>query len=87
MKYKVVISEINEFEKEEVSTKYMSTKTSDVLEWHKWYNLPKEEQEDYERVEVGTGKKEIEISEKPVYEQTLEYLDIKELAIFINRVR
>lgn len=85
MKYKVTIEEINEREVEKTEEKVFNKKTGDIISWSKWYALSDEEKEDYDKRQIPTGVVETETSEKKVYEQEVEDLDLGELAIYINR--
>ena len=72
MKYKILISEI--IEKEVPTTEYRNTHKKDENEKDIW-----------EDVEIGGTT--LEREERAIYEQTLEDLDIRDVAIYINRIK
>jgi len=72
MKYKITISEITE---EEVSeTEYKPTGKKNEKGEEIW-------------ADIKTGKTKIEKNEREIYAQELDDLDIKELAIYLNRAK
>ena len=72
MKYKIIISEMEEEEVPE--TEYRNTKKKDEKGEEIW---------DY----VKTGKSKIRRNEREIYTQEIDDLDIGELVCYINRVR
>ena len=71
MKYKITIEELTSIEVPETDYKVIGQ--------------DEDGKDEYGYVE--TGKMEIKTNSKEIYKQTIEDLDIGELAIFINRVK
>ena len=83
--FRIVISEVSKTEKEETETKYI--KDGEIIDWSKWYKLTDEEKLEYTSVQQPTGEIERGEIEEKIYKQDLEELDVRDLAIYLNRVR
>lgn len=72
MKYKIVVSEIIEKEVPQIEYKQTGKKDDKGNPTYAY---------------IETGKIEIQRTERSVYEQELDFLDVQDLAIHINRVK
>ena len=83
--FRVSISEVSKVEEEETESVYV--KDGKVISWNDHYNLSDEEKKGYIKTQKPTGKIKREENSEKVYEQDLDELDIKDLAVYLNRVR
>ncbi len=87
MKYKIVISEVREFEVRDTAEVHVHKKSGESIGWSSWYNLDDGEKKNYEKRKEFTGKVERQKEETPIYEQEVSDLNVAELAVYINRAR
>ena len=83
--FRVSISEVSKVEEEETESIYV--KDGKIISWNDHYNLSDEEKKGYIETQKPTGKIKREENSEKVYEQDLDELDIKDLAVYLNRVR
>lgn len=83
--FRITISKVSKTEQEETETQYV--KGGKIISWNDWYSLDDEEKKKYIKTEKPTGKIERDESAEKLYEQDLEELDIRDLAVYLNRVK
>ena len=83
--YKLTISKVTRTKKAETDELYFNKKTGERIDWSKWYGLTDEEKKGYKKHNVFTGGFTVGSNDVEVYQQEKDYIDVGELAIFLNR--
>lgn len=84
--YKITISEVTIYEKEEIEGKYINPETKNIVSDYDYrYELTEEEKKNFVKVYLPTGATARETKEVDVYEQIKDNLDISDVSIYINR--
>ena len=87
--YKITIEEVIRTETEEVETKYVNKNTGEVISSYDYgyKDEYKEKQNEFEEVELPTGKRSINERQTKVYEQEKDDIEIADIAMYVNRAK